>query len=88
MEEEAEKVVWQRARDKADYIGCHVKISPHPDLLNEKFYFQHLNVSEQQRFVDLLNAGKFNLGYPGRFYVRPFFIAPPAPRVEKSAKEG
>lgn len=43
-----------------------------------KFYFQHLSVEEQQRFIDLLNAKKINIGMPGYFYSRPFFIAPPA----------
>ena len=39
-----------------------------------KFYFQHLSVEQCVEFVDLLNAGKLNIGYPGHFYVRPFFV--------------
>lgn len=39
-----------------------------------KFYFQHFDGEQKQRFVDLLNQGKVKLGYPGYFYVRPYFI--------------
>jgi hypothetical protein len=39
----------------------------------KKFYFQHFSVAQQQEFIDLLNAKKVKLGYPGRFYVLPFF---------------
>lgn len=46
-----------------------------------KFYFQHLSAEQQQRFIDLLNAKKINIGMPGHFYVRPFFIAPPERKV-------
>ena len=38
-----------------------------------KFYFQHLTPDDQQKFVDLYNDGKMKIGYPGHFYVRPFF---------------
>lgn len=55
-----------------------------------KFYFQHLTEAQMKRFVELLNEGKLRLGYPGRFYCRPFFIqykepapaAAPAPTQE------
>jgi hypothetical protein len=49
-----------------------------PTLRDGKFYFQHLSVEQQQRFIDLLNAKKINIGVPGYFYARPFFIAVPA----------
>lgn len=39
-----------------------------------KFYFQHLSTEEQRRFVNLLNERKITIGYPGHFYVRPFFV--------------
>lgn len=45
--------------------------------VHAKFYFQHFSVDEQQRFIDLLNAKKINIGMPGHFYARPFFIAQP-----------
>ena len=39
-----------------------------------KFYFQHLSVEQQQEFIDLLNAKTMNIGYPGHFYTKPFFV--------------
>lgn len=42
---------------------------------HHKFYFQHLDTAQQQRFIELLNTGKMRLGYPGRFYALPFFIS-------------
>ena len=39
-----------------------------------KFYFQHFDRA-QCIFVELLNAKKLRLKYPGHFYVLPFFIA-------------
>jgi hypothetical protein len=45
-----------------------------------KFYFQHLDEAQKREFVDLINARAVAIGYPGRFYVPPFFVAygPPA----------
>lgn len=40
-----------------------------------KFYFQHLDADDQRRFIALLNDGKLNIGYPGHFYVLPFFAS-------------
>ncbi len=40
----------------------------------QKFYFQHLAEDQHRAFVDLLNAKKLNIGYPGHFYVLPFFV--------------
>jgi hypothetical protein len=39
-----------------------------------KFYYQHLSEEQRDAFVDLLNAKTVNVGYPGHFYVLPFFI--------------
>lgn len=39
-----------------------------------KFYFQHLSEAGRQRFVHLLNNGTMKLGFPGHFYVAPFFV--------------
>lgn len=39
-----------------------------------KFYFQHMSKEGRQRFVALLNAKKLKIGYPGHFYVLPFFV--------------
>ncbi len=50
--------------------------------IQAKFYFQHLSEAERDRFIELHNAGKLNLGFPGHFYVTPFFctrrVAAPA----------
>lgn len=48
---------------------------------SEKFYFQHLSVEERKRFIELLNAKKMKLAYPGHFYRMPFFCQ----RVDKAA---
>lgn len=42
-----------------------------------KFYFQHLDGPQKERFVELLNAKKLNIGFPGRFYMQPFFVRKP-----------
>lgn len=39
-----------------------------------KFYFVHLSDEQQTTFVELLNAKQLTIGYPGRFYVLPFFV--------------
>lgn len=39
-----------------------------------KFYYQHLSEDQKREFVDLLNAKKIKIGYPGYLYSRPFFI--------------
>jgi hypothetical protein len=41
-----------------------------------KFYFQHLSKDETQRFVDLYDVKKVNIGYPGHFYIWPFLMVP------------
>jgi hypothetical protein len=40
-----------------------------------KFYFQHLSEDEKKRFIELLNAKKMKLAFPGHFYRLPFFCA-------------
>lgn len=41
-----------------------------------KFYFQHLSLEQRHQFIDLYNANPrtFTIGYPGHFYVTPFFV--------------
>jgi len=46
-----------------------------------KFYFQHLNPDQMTRFIELYNECKIKMGYPGHFYVSPFFCKP-APTQE------
>lgn len=41
---------------------------------HRKFYFQHLSDDERSRFVQVLNERRINIGYPGHFYVLPFFV--------------
>lgn len=57
-------------------IGDHVHISKCPAMKPRKFYFQHLSLEQKKRFVELLNQKKVNIGYPGRFYVLPYFCVP------------
>lgn len=41
-----------------------------------KFYFQHLSTPQRHEFVDLINAGNMQIGFPGHFYQLPFFAVP------------
>lgn len=41
---------------------------------SRKFYFQHFSEDDEKKFVELLNAKKMKIGYPGYFYTLPFFI--------------
>lgn len=38
-----------------------------------KFYFLHLSSEQQAEFIDLHNSRRMTVGYPGHFYVLPFF---------------
>lgn len=49
-------------------------LRPKGPTRNAKFYFEHLDRDGQDRFMDLLNGGLINIGYPGYFYSRPFFV--------------
>lgn len=40
---------------------------------NKKFYFKHLSVDQQKQFIELINKGAVNVGYPGYFYTLPYF---------------
>lgn len=41
-----------------------------------KFYFQHFDEAQQNRFIELYNEKRLQIGYPGHFYVRPYFTRP------------
>lgn len=41
-----------------------------------KFYFQHLSNEQRDEFVTLHNDKTMKIGYPGHFYVRPYFTSP------------
>lgn len=51
---------------------------------HQKFYFQHLNQEQRAEFIRLYNENIMRLGYPGRFYVLPYFVKrdPDGPRSE------
>lgn len=49
------------------------------DGIEAKFYFQHLSEEQRQEFFELLRDGRLTIGYPGHFYVLPFFIGRAAP---------
>lgn len=38
-----------------------------------KAYFQHFSGEQQTKLVELVNTKKINFGFPGYFYVLPFF---------------
>lgn len=38
-----------------------------------KFYFQHLSADQRREFIELYNDKKMRVGYPGHFYVHPYF---------------
>ena len=41
-----------------------------------KFYFQHLAEDQRREFFEMYRDNLLVVGYPGHFYVLPFFIAP------------
>lgn len=41
-----------------------------------KFYYPHLTMEQRERFVWLYNQGAMTIGYPGHFYVLPYFARP------------
>lgn len=51
------------------------KVYVEHDGWHTKFYFQHLSEDQMHEFIDLYNAKPraFKIGYPGYFYVLPFF---------------
>lgn len=58
---------------RAHYVGQYVYLG-RDSTRHAKFYFQHLDEAQMQRFIDMLNGKKLNIGMPGYFYTRPFFI--------------
>jgi hypothetical protein len=77
---------WTRAtaQDLVEYYGGAERV-PHDthikwvhrttrQTVHGKFYFMHLSDGHRTRFVELMNSGKLSLGFPGRFYVLPYFV--------------
>jgi hypothetical protein len=50
-----------------------------------KFYFQHFDKDQRIRFIDLYNSKVMKLGYPGYFYVAPYFMRMLAPSESPAA---
>lgn len=44
------------------------------DSGHDKFYYETLSVEQQAKFIELYNEGKMKIGFPGHFYVPPFFM--------------
>ncbi len=53
--------------------GHYFKIGAEGATRHDKFYFQHLSADQQNKFIELLNANRIKIGYPGYFYRLPFF---------------
>lgn len=53
-----------------------VQLGTESERVTLKFYFQHLSREGMMKFIDLYNANKLNIGYPGHFYTMPFFMRP------------
>jgi len=67
------------------YISNHGDSEPFTGI---KFYFQHLTVEQQDRFIELVNAKKIHLKEPGYFYVRHSNRARPLLQSSACATEG
>lgn len=46
------------------------------DTDGTKFYFPHLTEEQMAEFIYLVNEKKIKMGYPGHFYVLPYFVKP------------
>lgn len=58
-----------------EIVDKHLAETPAHGQSLGKFYFQHLSEDQMREFIDILNAGRMNIGYPGHFYSPPFFFA-------------
>lgn len=74
----AHRCGWGTLRDLAtsDHWIC---FGPSGPVKHGKFYFQHLDDAGKDRFIELHNAKKIKIGYPGHFYTPPFFARPREP---------
>lgn len=53
-----------------------------------KFYFQHLTETQTSEFFHLFQKQRLTIGYPGHFYVLPFFITIGPPEVTSDSTSG
>jgi hypothetical protein len=58
--------------ERQHYIGKWVEITPRGSKAHGKFYYQHFDGDQQQRFIDLYNEKKLYLDQFG-LYVAPYF---------------
>ncbi len=61
-----------------DVMKCDMRTCEHWTVefrSHTKFYFPHLSAEQQKRFIELHNERKMKIGYPGHFYVPPFFAS-------------
>lgn len=65
-----------REFETSDHWIC---FGPAGPVAHGKFYFQHLDQAGQDKFIELHNAKAIKIGYPGHFYVMPFFAKPREP---------
>jgi hypothetical protein len=57
-----------RTADQSQWVWATREVS------ETKLYFEHLSEEQGRRFVELLNAGRLKLDFPGHFYRLPFFV--------------
>lgn len=57
-------------------VPCDKNYKAYVGVSDRKFYYQHLSNPQKKRLVELLNEGKIQFGFPGHFYVLPFFVEP------------
>lgn len=50
------------------------KVYLEPKGWHGKFYFQHITDEQRVTFIELYNSDVMKLGYPGSFYVTPYFM--------------
>ena len=58
------------------YVDGIINVFSVPNNNHSKFYFQHFIKEQCIKFIDLYNNSKIKIGYPGHFYVNPFFMLP------------
>lgn len=63
----------QAVRDGKEIGPTDKSYKVYVDQMTGKFYLQHLTEEQRQEFIELHNSRQMRVGYPGYFYVAPFF---------------
>lgn len=63
----------QAVRDGKEIGPTDKSYKAYVDDHHGKFYFQHLGDEQRDEFIEIYNAHRMHVGYPGHFYVLPFF---------------